>query len=391
MIAYRSAFTSVLLRQASSFTSTLFPSPRKTSFNFNSATLSMTSSSCVPPVSTLLSSPIIGGDYAGFSANFCAKSGELIPVPEHLVPESMLEWGDIPSHLEVLTSENESGENVLVTRTTITVLPEVGCGIDNLETIKKENTLVSDNTQWQLYVPDEKKQIASIDQLKSAHQVELETIFQTAAEEVTDENGKTITYPRRIRISFAVDKSTRSLTSDISIQVERQLSEKSSSGIKWTGEQHNSGGLDARTVVNDIGNDIVYGDVFSVKKGKQNKDRWDYLTAMTGKWVQRNVIPVSAENEQRQVQRESSDFGITTDKNSNITVLHLPQNILLRYGNQFTLLDGSEVHDWGVELSHFDVINGQVQRNVLLRLFNDQALKIDEGKIISFIWVEDKI
>lgn len=350
----------------------------------------MTSSSYVPHVSTLLSSPIIGGDYAGYSATFCRKSGELIPVPEHLVPESMIEWGDIPSHLETLTSENESGENVTV-RTTTIVLPEVGCGIDNLETTKKEKILVADSTQWQLYVSDKNNQIATIDELKSAHQVELETIFQTAAEEVTDENGKTITYPRRIRISFSVDTSTRSLTSDISIQVERQLSKRSSSGIKWTGEQYNSGGLDARTVVNDIGKDIVYGDVFSVKKEKQNEDRWDNLTALTGKWIQRNVIPASLESKRSEVLRESSDFGIIPGKNSNITALRLPQNILLKFGNQFNLPDGSEVHDWGVELSHFDVINGQVQRNILLRLFNDQIMKFEDRKITSFIWVEDKV
>ena len=87
---------------------------------------------------------IVGGDYAGLLATFSSKTGELISVPEHLVPASMLEWGDIPSSLEILTSEDwlsssndDCNDAKEMERTTITVLPEVGCGIDNLEVIKK--------------------------------------------------------------------------------------------------------------------------------------------------------------------------------------------------------------------------------------------------------------
>ena len=45
----------------------------------------------LPVMSSTSSSEIIGGDYAGLSATFSSKTGELVPVPEHLVPESMLE------------------------------------------------------------------------------------------------------------------------------------------------------------------------------------------------------------------------------------------------------------------------------------------------------------
>ena len=41
--------------------------------------------------STMSNCKVLGGDYAGLSATFSSKNGELVPVPEHLVPESMLE------------------------------------------------------------------------------------------------------------------------------------------------------------------------------------------------------------------------------------------------------------------------------------------------------------
>lgn len=43
-----------------------------------------------------LSKSILGGDFAGQSATFSGIDGKLIPVPEYYVPESMIEWGQIP-------------------------------------------------------------------------------------------------------------------------------------------------------------------------------------------------------------------------------------------------------------------------------------------------------
>ena len=56
--------------------------------------------------SSLLASSLMGGDYAGLSATFSAITGELIPVPEYLVPKVLLEWGQGPSCLEVIVSED---------------------------------------------------------------------------------------------------------------------------------------------------------------------------------------------------------------------------------------------------------------------------------------------
>jgi len=76
--------------------------------------------------------PLVGGDYAGLSATFDAH-GKLIPIQEHWIPESLLEWGQAPWCLEVLVSEDVDA----TTRQTVTILPETGCAVDNLETIKK--------------------------------------------------------------------------------------------------------------------------------------------------------------------------------------------------------------------------------------------------------------
>ncbi len=56
---------------------------------------------------TTPSGGILGGDYAGLHATFSSVCpGELVPVPERLVPPSMVEWGAIPPCLETLTSED---------------------------------------------------------------------------------------------------------------------------------------------------------------------------------------------------------------------------------------------------------------------------------------------
>ena len=67
------------------------------------------------------------GDYCGWSATF-DTNGKLIPIPEYYIPEAMLEWGQVPSSLEVVTSEEGTEQQ------TITVYPAVGCSVDNLDT-----------------------------------------------------------------------------------------------------------------------------------------------------------------------------------------------------------------------------------------------------------------
>lgn len=96
----------------------------------------------------LSSSNLYGGDFAGLSASFSPQDGTLIKVPEHLVPEALLEWGKAPSCFEVLVSEEFSDNNLK--RQTVQILPAVGCGVDNLETFKKEEVLEIQSLQLRM-------------------------------------------------------------------------------------------------------------------------------------------------------------------------------------------------------------------------------------------------
>jgi hypothetical protein len=87
------------------------------------------------------------GDFAGLTANFQWPSGNLIGIPLHLVPKELLEWGQVPTCLEVLTSEGPADESSdsgttrigrsssgTTARSTVTILPSTGCAVDNMET-----------------------------------------------------------------------------------------------------------------------------------------------------------------------------------------------------------------------------------------------------------------
>eukprot|EP00804_Cyclotella_cryptica_P013519 CCRYP_017231-RA/>CCRYP_017231-RA protein AED:0.04 eAED:0.04 QI:257/1/1/1/0/0/2/73/318 len=317
----------------------------------------------------------------------------------------MLEWGDIPSHLETLTSENEN-ENGME-RTTVTVLPEVGCGIDNLETTKKVQVYAVDNTRWHTNgLKEGENQVVTIDRSKNMQSLDLETIFQTADERVTD-NRENKMYQRRIRVSFSLDFSTTSvLSTDISMQVERQWSQKSTRGTAWTGEASNSGGLDARTVMSYIGKDIVYGDVFSVKREKQNVDRWDILgdnsvDVLSGEWIQSMVLPGSGSTQQCQRHRSEGDFGLASiTENSGITTMRLPQNILVRFGCGLDIPGSSTLKEWAIEVSHFDSANvvneidesmhKKHRRRVVLRVFGELEGNGNKEQSTYYYWTEVK-
>ena len=48
---------------------------------------------------------MMGGDFAGYVGKFSPSDGALIPLPLYLVPEDLREWGQEPSSLEILVSE----------------------------------------------------------------------------------------------------------------------------------------------------------------------------------------------------------------------------------------------------------------------------------------------
>ena len=160
----------------------------------------------------LSSSNLYGGDFAGLSASFSPQDGTLIKVPEHLVPKALLEWGKAPSCFEVLVSEEFSDNNLK--RQTVQILPAVGCGVDNLETFKKEEVLEIQSLQ----ITDDDSMISFDVPLGDGN---------TLAES-TFVSGE-----HRLRVGIDVDHDTESgfsLQKPITMVLERQISADSSGG-----------------------------------------------------------------------------------------------------------------------------------------------------------------
>lgn len=250
----------------------------------------------------------------------------------------------------------------------MTVMPEVGCGIDNLEITKRAEHFGSDDSRFENWRHQQQREVAAVDR-RVGQKVDLETIFQVDSER--DDDGKEC--PRRIRISLSLDMPQRTeenptLSKLITLRVERQCSHQSSKGTAWSGPSSNSGGLDARTVMNTIGKDIVYGDVFSVKRTKGGGDLWDIdidtveekdgaAKILDGAWKRAVISP------------KDDDFMMTKEGYS--ITFRLPQNVMVRYG-------ASSEEMWGIEVSHFDTI-GSDDKMCLRRRVVMRALPLKNG------------
>ena len=58
---------------------------------------------------------LVGGEWAGWCCNY-ASSGKLKPVPDQLLSDTALEWGQVPNGFEELTSEWLSHEGTVARR-----------------------------------------------------------------------------------------------------------------------------------------------------------------------------------------------------------------------------------------------------------------------------------
>ena len=362
------------------------------------------------------STNIIGGDYAGISATFSSKTGQLVSVPEHLIPSSMLEWGVIPSNLEILTSEDwipnvdSNGKNI--ERVTITVLPEVGCGIDNLDVTKKVDKYENSSLKsWQNERHPE-REVAAIDR-KRGHVIDMETIFQVDSE-VNEEEEESKSHSRRIRVSLSIDTSKLSQLPEqsstvsklINLQVERQVSKQSTQGTAWSGPKYNSGGLDARTVMKTIGNDIVKGDVFGVKRIKSGGDIWEDLIRgeeekslediLVGPWAKKDTTLSSKDTSPLvEVHRRKENFAMEPNENDTTSkiLLRLPQNVFVRYGISSAKNDNM----WYLEVSHFNTIymdgKSHVQLRVVSRSFDTLDVEQNDESSLGIVsyWLEEKM
>ena len=176
---------------------------------------------------------LLGGDFAGYSAEFNPTTGAIKPVPVYLVPPSLLEWGQHPTSLESIVSEDfceepcEHDSDVhLLDRVCLSVLPETGCGVDNLEVQK------ATEMGWKILKMNEN--IVGLVRSKNPTEISLEAVFGHTEED------------HRIRISVALSKQL-SLKA-IGMSIERRFSATSTNGSRADG-----GGLDGASVSRWIG------------------------------------------------------------------------------------------------------------------------------------------
>lgn len=175
-----------------------------------------------------------------FSLGSFAPTICLHAVPEHLVPRSMLEWGQHPKTLEIIVSEDfaqvdDEESTIIFDRTCLTVLPEIGCGIDNLE------VQTSTEPEWTVIGRNE----YCIGLLRTANQAAtvVETVFPSETEE-----------SHRVRVAIGLSSDTDETTaiSTLSLSLERKFDDHSSSGSRADG-----GGLDAASVYKWMGETLA--------------------------------------------------------------------------------------------------------------------------------------
>ena len=220
-------------------------------------------------------STLYGGDFAGICATFSSHNGALIKVPEHLVPESLLEWGAEPSALETIVSEDvsllvlrsdgddddddDNNNDQVLTRHTVQILPAVGCGVDNLDTMKQTEV-----QQIQCLRLSQDGSVISFDVPLRGNENDIGTtdgstiiiVIMTRAETTfATRDGNRL----RVDITVEYDTATRgfSLSNPIHVALERQISKESSHGTIANG-----GGLTGSRVTELVGASILQPPLF---------------------------------------------------------------------------------------------------------------------------------
>jgi hypothetical protein len=184
--------------------------------------------------------PIIGGDFAGLSATFDPRDGSFIPVPEQLVPDELLQWGQAPKTLQVLASETVKDAHIIL-RNNITVFPEIGCAIDSLgtRTVDERFRFLSSS-----YFEDSK--ILTLQYATDDENIRLETIF-----------GMDDKLRMRVVMDLIPGESSSSSSISPGIDISRPmvlLLERRASSISSSGQL--ADGLDARTVSEMLGPEL---------------------------------------------------------------------------------------------------------------------------------------
>jgi hypothetical protein len=261
-----------------------------------------------------------GGDFVGLTAEFDAQSGQLIPVPEYLIPASFLEWGYPPSCLESIVSEHLNETNhakavaTMGSRQTLTIYPAAGCDVDNLNTspVQREEfqrlelvgmeqlngpRLATDiviaaavAAAVTVLVPPSSTITSSSQKtsngLLQQERLRMEACFawipppppprlvqqSVGAESVVEAS----LYRTRVQVEATVgDQNLWTLVSPIRVSLERQISPASSGNGGGLVEQYASGGgLDGRTVSQWLGPILSKKDMQSFATQDMSTRKW---------------------------------------------------------------------------------------------------------------------
>ena len=189
----------------------------------------------------------LGGDFAGLDATFNPSDGKLIPIPVHLVDESLLEWGQEPKCLETLVSEDLAEDLSTMERNSIVILPSTGCAVDNLETMKKT----------------EKADISSSDVEGDVVGIQYET--DDKCYRVESIFGMEDGYRMRVVLDLTTcEEILLTPKSPVHLHYERRTSEESTGGTRADG-----GGLDGRTVTGLLGPELSKAKTFAEDRPRE--------------------------------------------------------------------------------------------------------------------------
>jgi len=309
-------------------------------------------------------------NYAGFLAEFSSTDGSLLPVPSKFVPNELIMWGQAPTTLEVLvseqtitkgtdsSSEQESELPLLFRRHTIVVLPAVGCGLDSLDTNRSEeiyNLGTSNNdceTKSNAIILDWKDETNGIGVMN----VLMKTAVTKASAEVSSVIRKlrletTFSLPRdhRLRVSFELHilcyengtcRYELPPSSSIKLQWERRYDYDTNpeSAMLAANVNDRNGHLDAGTVFALIGEDL-----------RQQRSQLSNLGQQTLTGMSTNNIPTT----------------VDTDSSMNLKLVEGLQISTSRTGTAADVENGGECWhlDMSLDMPHLPKIDLQAGDN----------------------------
>lgn len=309
----------------------------------------------------------IGGDFCGISATFDPMDGTFIPIPEYMIPDALIEWGQQPTTLEIITSEDnvvvddeQNHDNLLWNRQIITVSPEIGCALDN-QMIQKSKEVIESNHIWQNRSTNDDDQHITIVQ-QSLRYVQNKCIVETmfgwiipdhrirVVVTVVGNDNDDVTTDLQQKQSLL--SSNIKLIKPVTIIIERQFDINSSNGTIGNG-----GGLDARSVSDMLG--------VTIQKYRQNH------------------FPITKQQKGVVLQNDNDN---NDDNNTTYTTTIYPGNVtiaLIQQEQNHVILEVGYIMMSQNDSDNDDEHQQQQQRHVVRRSFLSSSLH--DTKVESYI------